>query len=244
MMAKISPLRAMNLTHDVLLKQLISKGRLIGISILGLLPILLGWVIGRQSEDPLEAGVGFVSYMGLSILIPVIALIFASASLGDTREDGTLVYLWLRPIPRWSVTGGAWAASVTITLPLTVIPMVIAAILLDAGNALISATILTSILAVCAYCGIFLLLGLMVKNPVLWGLAYIFVWEATIASFAKPAASLAVSGYSRAIITGRTGVEFDYLFSPSQGTSIFMLIIIVVAAIGLSTVRLNRVEVP
>ena len=244
MMATISPLRATAVIHSVLLKQLISRGRLLGISIIGLLPILLGWVIGRQSDDPLEAGVGFVSYMGLSILIPIVALIFASASLGDTREDGTLVYLWLRPIPRWSVAGGAWAASVTIALPLTVIPMAITAILLDAGNALLSATILTSILAVCAYCGIFLLLGLLVKNPVMWGLAYIFVWEATIASFAKPAAALAVSGYSRSIMTGRTGVDFDYLWSPPQGTSIFMLIIIVVAAVGVSTVRLNRLEVP
>ncbi|HCI86109.1 MAG TPA: hypothetical protein DHV68_04615, partial [Dehalococcoidia bacterium] len=159
-MATVSPIRAITLTHNVLLKQLITKGRLIGITLFGLLPILLGWVIGRQSDDPLEAGVGFISYMGLSILIPVVALIFASASLGDTREDGTLVYLWLRPISRWSVTAGAWAASSTITLPLTVIPMTIAAILLDAGNTLILATILTAVLAGFAYCGIFLLLGL------------------------------------------------------------------------------------
>lgn len=244
MMASISSLRAISLTHSVLLKQLISKGRLIGITITGILPILLGWVIGRQSEEPLEAGAGFIMYMGLSILIPVVALIFASASLGDTREDGTLVYLWLRPISRWSVTSGAWSASVTVALPLTVIPMAIAAILLDVGDTLITTTILTSVLAVGAYCGIFLLLGLMVKNPVMWGLAYIFIWEATIASFAKPAAALSVSGYSRSIMAGRTGVDFDYLWNPSQGTSIFMLVIIVIVSIGVSSIRLNRLEVP
>lgn len=243
-MTRVSPLRAVTLTHNVLLKQLITKGRLIGITIFGLLPILLGWVIGRQSDNPLEAGAGFISYMGLSILIPVVALIFASASLGDTREDGTLVYLWLRPISRLSVTGGAWAASAVITLPLTVIPMTIAAILLDVGSALIFATILTSVLAALAYCGIFLLLGLLVKNPVIWGLAYIFIWEAIVASFAKPAAALAVSGYSRAIITGRTGVDFDFLFSPSQSISIFMLIVIMAVSMGITTFRLSRIEVP
>ncbi len=243
-MATVSPLRAVALTHNVLLKQLVSKGRLIGITIFGLLPILLGWVIGGQSDDPLEAGAGFISYMGLSILVPVVALIFASASLGDTREDGTLVYLWLRPISRWSVTTGAWAASTTITLPLTVIPMTIAAVLLDTGSTIIFATILTTVLAVIAYCGIFLLLGLLVKNPVIWGLAYIFIWEAIVASFAKPAAALAVSGYSRAIITSKTGVDFDFLFSPSQGISIFMLVIILVVTIGFTTVRLSRIEVP
>tara|TARA_B100000029_G_C17124792_1_gene796553 strand:+ start:67 stop:435 length:369 start_codon:yes stop_codon:yes gene_type:complete len=122
--------------------------------------------------------------------------------------------------------------------------MAIAAILLDVGDTLITTTILTSVLAVGAYCGIFLLLGLMVKNPVMWGLAYIFIWEATIASFAKPAAALSVSGYSRSIMAGRTGVDFDYLWSPSQGTSIFMLGIIVIVSIGVSSIRLNRLEVP
>ena len=243
-MSTITPLQAIRLTHSVLLKQLITKGRLIGIAIVGVLPILLGWVIGAQSNDPLEAGVGFVSYMGLSILVPIVALIFASASLGDTREDGTLVYLWLRPISRLSVSTGAWTASVTIALPLTVIPMTVSALLLDAGNSVVTATIITSILAVVAYSGLFVTLGLIVKNPVLWGLAYIFIWEAIVASFAKPAAALAVSGYSRAIITGRTNVDFDYLFDPSQSVSILMLIIITIAGIALSSARLNRLEVP
>ena len=243
-MSTITPLQAIRLTHSVLLKQLITKGRLIGIAIVGVLPILLGWVIGAQSNDPLEAGVGFVSYMGLSILVPIVALIFASASLGDTREDGTLVYLWLRPISRLSVSAGAWAASITIALPLTVIPMTVSALLLDAGNSVVTATIITSTLAVVAYSGLFVTLGLIVKNPVLWGLAYIFIWEAIVASFAKPAAALAVSGYSRAIITGRTDIEFDYLFDPSQSVSILMLIIITIAGIAFSSARLNRLEVP
>ena len=243
-MSTITPLQAIRLTHNVLLKQLITKGRLIGIAIVGVLPILLGWVIGAQSNDPLEAGVGFVSYMGLSILVPIVALIFASASLGDTREDGTLVYLWLRPISRLSVSTGAWAASVTIALPLTVIPMTVSALLLDAGNSVVTATIITSILAVVAYSGLFVTLGLIVKNPVLWGLAYIFIWEAIVASFAKPAAALAVSGYSRAIITGRTNVDFDYLFDPSQSVSVLMLIIITIAGLAFSSARLNRLEVP
>ena len=37
---------------------------------------------------------------GLSLLIPVVALVFASAALGYLAEDGTLVYLWLRPLAR------------------------------------------------------------------------------------------------------------------------------------------------
>ena len=32
----------------------------------------------------------------------------ALAALGDMREDGTLVYLWLRPMDRWAIVVGAW----------------------------------------------------------------------------------------------------------------------------------------
>ena len=35
--------------------------------------------------------------------LPVIALTFGTAVLGDEREDKTLVYLSTRPLPRWSL---------------------------------------------------------------------------------------------------------------------------------------------
>ena len=36
-----------------------------------------------------------VDAYGLSLLVPVVAVLFATAALGDLAEDGTLVYLWL-----------------------------------------------------------------------------------------------------------------------------------------------------
>ena len=58
--------------------------------------------------------------------MPVTTLVFAAASLGDFREDGTLVYLWLRPVPRWQIIAAALGASITVTLPLVLVPLVVA----------------------------------------------------------------------------------------------------------------------
>ena len=54
--------------------------------------------------------------------MPIVALVFGSSVLGETREDGTLVYLWLRPMNRAPIVAGAAAAAATAALPLTVIP--------------------------------------------------------------------------------------------------------------------------
>lgn len=41
---------------------------------------------------------------GLNLVVPVTALVFASAAFGDPTDDRTMVYLWLTPLP----AGGWW----------------------------------------------------------------------------------------------------------------------------------------
>ena len=60
-----------------------------------------------------------------------------------------------------------------------------------------------------AYSALFVLFGLLVRNSIVWGLAYILVWEGVVAAFGNFAAKLAVRGYTRSIITARTGVDLD-----------------------------------
>ena len=64
----------------------------------------------RDSESKLMSNLGF------TIVVPIVALVFASAAFGDLKEDGTLVYLWLRPMDRWPMVVGGWLASVTVSL--------------------------------------------------------------------------------------------------------------------------------
>ena len=80
--------------------------------------------IWLQLGQPADAAWTLVDAYGLSLLIPVVALVFASAALGDLAEDGTLVYLWLRPLPRWQLALAAFAASVTVAVPVAVLPLV------------------------------------------------------------------------------------------------------------------------
>jgi len=236
--------RAVFLCWQVLSRQLVTRGRLLGLSSLSALLVLISWLVGRdsRSSEALEIAVEFVANFGFTVLVPLACLIFASASLGDSREDGTLVYLWLRPMSRYSVVAGAWLASASISIPLTIVPMGLAAIFLDAGGNFVVTTILSTLLAAFAYCALFVFVGLLVKNSVLWGLVYVIVWEGLVATWSSGAAKLAIRGYARSMLTERTDVALD-VGSVSQSTAVVGLILISIGFLVISGIRLNRLEV-
>lgn len=236
--------RAMSLTYRLVVRQLVTRGRLLGLTLVGAIIVIIAAAVGASEADgdELERGVRLVSDLGFTALVPIVALVFAAASLGDMREDGTLVYLWLRPMDRWPVAAGAWAAAVTVSLPLTLVPLLVSAVLVDAGGALVGATLLAGFVGTIVYSALFVLAGLLVKNAIVWGLAYVLLWEGLVAGFGSFAARLAMRGYTRSIITSRTGVDLD-LGDLSLAAGVAVPLAVAVAAIALSSVRLQSMDV-
>lgn len=239
----VAPVAATRLTYGLLLRQLVTRGRVLALLAVGAVVAAISAAVGSADDaDSLENAVEVIAGLGFTTVVPIVALVFAAASLGDAREDGTLVYLWLRPMDRWPVVVGAWAAAVTVSLPLTILPLAVAAALSGGGGALIWATVLAACIGVVAYAGVFVLLGLLVKNAIVWGLAYILVWEGIIAGFGDLAARLALRGYTRSIITDRTGIDLE-LGDLSTPVSIVVPIAVAVVALGLSAWRLQELDV-
>jgi len=251
----VSGVDTVRVVYRVILRQLLTRGRVIALLLIGAIVVLLGWLVGRATPEEfpplteaetalqeLEAGVFVVSLIGFTLLVPIVALVFAGASLGDTREDGTLVYLWLRPMPRAGVAVGAWLAAITVSLPLTLIPMTLTAYLLDTGPELVAAAVIATIVGILAYSALFVLLGLLVKNSIVWGLGYILIWEGLVASFGSAAAKIAVRGYLSSVLTDRTGVDIE-LGDLSQTAGIVVPLVVAVVALAMATFRLNNLEV-
>jgi ABC-2 type transport system permease protein len=240
----VPPFTALTLTYGIVLRQLVTKGRITALLMVGVLVAVVAGAVGAadQLDDPLEAGVRVIADLGFIALVPIVALVFASAALGDLREDATLVYLWLRPMDRWPVVVGAWAAAVTVSLPLTIVPLVVSALLVEGGGTLVSATVLAAVVGVVAYSALFVLGGLLVKNSIVWGLAYILIWEGVVAAFGSFAAKLAIRGYTRSIITARTGVDLE-LGDLSLAAGVVVPLVAAVVLLVLASIRLRSMEV-
>ena len=95
---------------------------------------------------------------------------------------------------------------------------------------------------VVAYAAVFLLLGLLLKNAIVWGLAYILVWEGIAAALGTGPSRLAIRGYTRSILTDRTGVDLE-LADLSQLWGVVVPVAVAAVALALATWRLNRLDV-
>lgn len=244
MSGMVRPGAAIRLTYRVVLRQLVTRGRIAALLLVGAVVTVVATAVGLAdtTSDPVETGVRLISDLGFTTLVPIVALVFASAALGDLREDATLVYVWLRPMDRWPVVVGAWLAAVTVSLPLTLVPLTISSIAVDGGTDLIGATVIAALVGVIAYSALFVLAGLLLKNAIVWGLGYILIWEGIVAAFGSFAARLAVRGYTRSILTAVTDVDLD-LGDLSLAVGVVMPLLAAAVALALAGLRLRSMDV-
>ncbi|MGI8793792.1 MAG: hypothetical protein ACR2H3_11550, partial [Acidimicrobiales bacterium] len=115
------------------------------------------------------------------------------------------VYLWLRPVPRSVIAVAAWAASLVAAGVLGVASIGLLAMAAQVGPDLVLAALAAAALATIAYVGLFVCLGLIVRRALIWGLAYLLIWEGFVARSGTAVARLSVLVYARTILADVAG---------------------------------------
>lgn len=230
--------------YRLFLRRQITTGRLVLFAAFGALGMLVAFAINRNAgEDTTEATVALIYLFGFGLMIPIIALVQASSAFGELVEDETLVYLWHRPVPRWILAAAAMLGTATVVLPFAVISMVAMAIVGTGGDSeVVVATAVSSALAAVAYSGMFVLLGLMFKLALIWGLVYLLVWELAVSRFGNGAARLSINTYPSSVLSRMTDIELP-LAERAMVTGVLVPLIVAVLGVALSAWRLNRMDV-
>ena len=112
----------------VTLRGLLGRRRTLLMLLLVGLPVLVA-LLARIAEGSLEVD-RILDPLGVRTILPLVALVFGTAALGSELEDGTAVFLIIKPIPRWRIVGAKMlvAAGLTIALimPATVATGIVA----------------------------------------------------------------------------------------------------------------------
>jgi ABC-2 type transport system permease protein len=228
--------------YRLILRSIATPGRLAGVGSLGAIAVLTAVI--RHANSPyhaLDAGSGFFNGL-LASLIPVAILVFGAAALGDLIDDGSLVYLWLRPVPAWVHVAAAWLATVTIAAPLVLAPTILATAIIDASPGLMGGAVLSGLVAVFAYAALFVTAGIRFRRSLPWGIAYILIWEGFIARAGKGAAKLAVHTYTSSILSQETGVHIK-LASLSLPVAVLVPLLVGTAALAYACRRIATADV-
>ena len=226
--------------YRLLLRTQITVPRVLGIGALGALSLVLG-LFARSDANSTQAAADIVSSYGLGILVPLATLWLGASTIGDLVEDRLLVYLWLKPVPRWRLPAAAVLATVSVVIPLTVLPLTASALLAGAGD-VAWATLPAASLAALAFAGLFVAAGLWVRRAVWWGLAFVLIWENAAAYVAGGVTYVTVIGWASSILGGAPDIDVQ-LEAGSAAVAFVVLPAIAVATWLAATWRYRSADI-
>jgi ABC-2 type transport system permease protein len=230
--------------YRILLRTSVTRGRLLAFLAGGALLDLIAYSIRVSDYAARESDVyQLLDVAGLAVYVPVVALVFSTSSLGDLAQDGTLVYVWLRPVARWKVVLVALAATLSVTLPLTLGPVWLAVLLAGASPQAFWAITAATVLADGAYVAVFTAFGLRVRHALIFGLGYVLIWEAGIASLGKGPASASIRHYAESLLAHIGNQTVPGAIEADLWPSVIVLVAVMVAGAGLTSVLLSRQDV-
>jgi ABC-2 type transport system permease protein len=226
--------------YRLVLRQQVTLGRVVGIASLGAMSIALG-AFAALDDDPAQAVTDAISSYGLAVLVPLATLWLGTAAIGDLVEDRLLVYIWLKPVPRWELPLAAVLATATVVVPLAVLPVAVSAVVAGEGD-VAAAALAAALLAALAYSGLFVVAGLWFRRAVWWGLAFVLLWENLVANISSGVARFTVVGWAGSILSTADGV--DVSVTAGSATAAFVILPLIAAAGFLAaTYRYRRTEV-
>lgn len=178
-----------------LYRRMMRRGRLVALLALSSVPALTYW-LSAYDAGPGEAAVLYsdiLSTVGFSYAIAV--LILTVATLREERDAGTLPYIYMRPISRWSMAVSSLAAGMAAALTLALggwLMSLLAVLAVGSPASVAVPGIAQFVAAGIGYSAVFVPLGYLVPRSVLVGLGYIVVVESILAAVVTGFAQLSI----------------------------------------------------
>ena len=245
----VNPIVAVSEIARVSLRQLLGRRRTLLLVLLSVLPVLLAITFrlgGRTDIEPFTRR--SFDVVTMTIVLPLVAILFGSGAFGAEIDDGTIVYLLAKPVPRWIVVAAKALSAVAVAILLTGASTALAGVigLFPAGNEGVLATeaeVLAVVVGSVCYVALFLALSLFTRRALVIGIGYMLVWEGALSFILPGIANLSIRQYalgaSKAIYVlplqeARLSAETAFILSG----------ILVAATLIVATWRLMRFELP
>lgn len=189
-------------------------------------------------QDKHDLTVSILGQLSLGTLVPILGLVIGTGVISTEIDDGSIVYLLSKPIPRWQIITTKLAVAIATTWAFAAVPTLLAGLIIYGPQEGMAVGYAVGALASgAAYSALFLLLGVVTRHAVVAGLAYALVWESLIGNYVEGARTLSVQQWGLAVAES---VATDGAISSevALGTAVPLLLGVAVAATVLASVKL------
>ena len=228
----------------VTLRALLGRRRTVLMVVLAALPVLVGLLIrlgGGRSDAP-----EILDSLVIRTVLPLIALVIGTSTIGSEIEDGTVVFLLGKPIARWRVALAKLTVAAGLTAALTVPPIVVTGILVGGfgGSSMGTAFgfALAAIAGGTAYAVAFAALGVVTTRALVVGLGYTLLWEGVLAGLLDGTRFLSIRQATLGVAAALTGEDAGAdVLEPVVAAAI--LVVVIVGGFLLTARALARFQV-
>lgn len=208
------------------------------------LPLLLvGFALlpGAFGGDPADWAGPVLVDVGLGLVLPVMALVVGASALGSEIDDGTIVHVVTKPIPRRSIVVSKLVVAVGVTGVTIGAAAFLAGVVLD-GIGLGLGMLAGAAVGAVAYNALFLLLSVVVRWPVLAGLFYVLVVEGFLVQVGSGVRLISIHQYALTVAESAGGAPL-LAAALSLPVALTLAAVVAVGATVFATARLRSLTV-
>jgi len=182
-------------------------------------------------QQPILLGIGF------AVIVPVVSLIVGSSVVGSEIDDGTIVYILTKPIPRWQIVMSKLAVAIGVTAVVNGLMLLVCGAIASGPRLAVGLAVGGVVASIC-YSAVFVALSLLSRRPVLIGLVYILIWEGLLTNLLSGTASLSVEQFGVSLAAHIGQVPYLTPSLSAVTASILSVVFLVVATM----VAINRMR--
>ena len=232
----------------ITLRQLLSRRRTLLLLLLGGVLLLAAGIFRLAGEEAraLPFTSGLLGTLGIGTLMPLVALIFGTGALGAEIEDGTAVFLLAKPLSRTTIVLTKLAVAAACSVALTCAAILLAGLISAGGlgEGLVVGMTAGAVIGSVLYCAVFVAVSLITSRALIFGLAYVLIWEGLLAGLFVGTRTFSIRQVTLSFADAFGNIPSDLLEAPlSLGTAVVVAIAILVLATLIAVRRLSAFEI-
>jgi ABC-2 type transport system permease protein len=228
---------------------LLGRRRTLLIVLFAATPVVIAVLLRASgvTTDAVRLTVALLDNLVVRTVLPLVALVFGTGVLGSDLEDGTAVYVLVRPIARWRIVLANALVAGLLTSGLLVIVTLVAGMVAAAGRGaeqVVLAYVIAVAIGALLYTTVFLALSIVTGRALIVGLAYVLIWEGLLAGLLEGTQVLSIRQYTLAIAKALAGGDASAINVTLAGpVALVLSVVVLVGAFVVATRRLEAYEV-
>ncbi len=230
---------------SITLRALLNRRRTLLLAVPGALLVLIAFLLrlaGSPDPEAVEVTRRLLADLGVGVLLPLVAVIVGTSAIGSELDDGTIVYLLAKPVPRWRIVVVKLLAAWLVTCVLIVPAVVVTGLIGGADRQLTVAYAAAAVAGGLEYTALFVALSLITSRALIVGLAYVVIWEGVVAGLFAGTRIVSVRQHALAVAEAMGGSAAADTAELALSSAVVAGALITLAAAVLAVRRLQTVE--